>query len=149
MYMSPHMRKSFTGVDLVKPSTIYYNSAELMKGLPGRPKETNKVNASQSKVRESSSSEDRLSVSSTPSTPVMSSKLKSPKHSFPSVSSRQDSLSGELVDTARLVAIEERIDVSQSVRIDRMDIHIYSICTAMKPQYELGMAIMGKNCINF
>ena len=97
----------FTGVDLVKPSTIYYNSAEVMKGIPSK---AGKTSLSPKRVGKSSTSESG-SASSAPSTPAPSVKFKSPKRLGSTVSA-QDAVFGDLVDTARVAALEDSLKVS-------------------------------------
>ena len=94
------------GVDLVKPSTIYYNSAEVLTGLPTKPSQSDPP---QTLPRGSSisSSDGRYS---TPSTPQASRKLKSPKRS---VAAMQDAVFGDLVDAATVSALEDRIQACQ------------------------------------
>ena len=89
---------------MVKPSAIYYNSVEVLKDIPSR---AGKVRSMLNETGYSSTSEDRP-VNSPPSTPTPSLKFKSPKSTF----SAQDAVFGDLVDTARVVALEDSLRVS-------------------------------------
>ena len=99
----------YPGVDLVKPSTIYYNSAEVLKGLPAKPSQSDPPQTLP-RGSSTSSSDDRYTVSSTPSTPQASRKSKSPKRT---VAAMQDAVFGDLVDAATVSALEERIQACQ------------------------------------
>ena len=84
---------------MVKPPAIYYSSAEVMKSIP-------------SKVGNVSSARSEGGfASSAPSTPTPSRKFKSLKHLSSTVGA-QDAVFGDLVDTARVVALEDSLRVS-------------------------------------
>ena len=92
----------FTGVDLVKPSTIYYNSREVLTGLPGAPGEV------ENQRRNSSSSGSKRGCSAS----SMSFKSQRATDSA-TVSIQEDSVFGDNnVDTTVIVALEERMRVS-------------------------------------
>ena len=93
----------------MKPSTIYYNSADILKGLPTQG-QNQTDRSSHKQQRGPSISEDRGGVSSTPSTPLASRKMKSPQRTMSTV---QDAVFGDLVDTATVAALESQIKVCQ------------------------------------
>ena len=89
----------FAGVDLVKPSTIYYNSREVLTGLPGASCEAGNQRASGSKRGSSASSVPFKSRQDTGSA---------------TIGVKEDSMfrDNKNMDTAVIVALEERVRVS-------------------------------------
>lgn len=100
----------FAGVDLVKPSTIYYNTNELLKGLPGAGKDETSLRQKGLSKRDSSGSEERYTPA-TPSAPAPTVRPKPPQRSFSVVSPPPDSASLDLIESARVAVLEDRIKV--------------------------------------
>ena len=93
----------FTGVDLVKPSTIYYNSREVLTGLPGPTGEAGnqRCNSSGSGSKRGSSTSSMLFRSRQ-------------ETGSATVSVQEDSVfrDNNNMDTSVIVALEERVTVS-------------------------------------
>ena len=104
----------FAGVDLVKPSTIYYNASEILKGLPAAGKDEAALMISQKgrSMRDSSSSEERVTPT-TPSAPTPAVRSKPAQRSFSvaGAHAQPDSASLDFVETARVAALEDRLKV--------------------------------------
>ena len=92
---------------MVKPSTIYYNSAEMMKDIPSKVRV---ATSTLKKTGNPSTSEGRCTHSA-PLTPAPSVKFKSPKHLGSTVST-YDAVLGDFVDTARVAALKDSFRVS-------------------------------------
>ena len=104
----------FAGVDLVKPATIYYNASDILKGLPAAGKEEAALNQKGRSKRGSSSSEERVTPS-TPSAPAPAVRSKPAQRSLSvagAAHAQQDSASLNLIETARVAALEDRLKVS-------------------------------------
>ena len=94
---------------MVKPSTIYYNTSESLRSLPG--KDERAISLKHRSKLDSSSSEDRPTPT-TPSAPVPAVKSKPvTQRSFSVVSAPPDPALLNVGESARLAALEDRIKV--------------------------------------
>ena len=95
---------------MVKPSAIYYNSSEFLKGLPVAGKDKPALSQKGRSKRDSSSSEERTAPS-TPSAPLPAVRPKPTQRSFSVAGAPPDSASLGHVEPAIVSALEDRIKV--------------------------------------
>ena len=95
---------------MVKPSTIYYNTSEVLKGLPAAGKDETALSKKGRSKRDSSSSEERATPS-TPSAPMPAVRPKPTQRSFSVAGAPPNSASLDRVEPAIVAALEDRIKV--------------------------------------
>ena len=99
---------------MVKPSTIYYNTNEALKGLPPAGKDQAALSQKGRSKLDSSSSEER-GTPSTPSAPMPAVRSKPTQRSFSVAGASPDSASLDLAEPTRVAVLEDRIKVRLTI----------------------------------